>query len=64
MFVWNVYRPLVRPSASDAELLQATRGAILLGGGLATGLVLTVKSVYGVWFFCADLVYVILFPQL
>lgn len=64
MFVWNVYRPLVRPSASDREMRYVLRGAVLVIGALATGLALSVQSVYTLWYLCADFVYVILFPQL
>ena len=31
---------------------------------LATIMGITIKSVYGLWFLCSDLVYVVLFPQL
>ncbi|MEM9657676.1 MAG: sodium:solute symporter family protein [Planctomycetota bacterium] len=64
MFAWNVYRPLLRPSASDRELRYVLRGAILVIGAAATCLALSVQSVYALWYLCADLVYVILFPQL
>jgi high affinity choline transporter 7 len=64
MFAWNVYRPLVRPGASDRELRYVVRGAVLLIGAAATALALSVQSVYALWYLCADLVYVILFPQL
>ena len=64
MFAWNVYRPLFRPSAGDREIRMAVRMAILVVGAAATGLALTVQSVYGLWYLCADLVYVVLFPQL
>ena len=40
------------------------RIGILLVTSLATLMGLTVKSVYGLWFLCSDLVYVVLFPQL
>ncbi len=40
------------------------RIGILLVTILATLMGLTVKSVYGLWFLCSDLVYVVLFPQL
>ena len=33
-------------------------------GAAATAMALVVKSIYTLWFLCADLVYVILFPQL
>jgi high affinity choline transporter 7 len=64
MFAWNAYRPLLRPAARDRELRWAVRGAVLVIGSLATWLALTVRSVYDLWALCADLVYVILFPQL
>ena len=40
------------------------RGAILGVGALATVMGITITTIYGLWFLCADLVYVILFPQL
>jgi high affinity choline transporter 7 len=40
------------------------RGAIFGVGVLATAMGITIESIYGLWFLCADLVYVILFPQL
>ncbi len=64
MFAWNVYRPLIHPSAGDREISVAMRLAILAVGAAATGLALTVQSVYSLWYLCADLVYVVLFPQL
>jgi high affinity choline transporter 7 len=40
------------------------RMGIFVVGALATIMGITIKSVYGLWFLCADLVYVVLFPQL
>jgi high affinity choline transporter 7 len=40
------------------------RFAIVAVGVLATVMALTIHSIYGLWYLCADLVYVILFPQL
>jgi high affinity choline transporter 7 len=64
MLVWNVYRPLVRPHASAEENRWVMRAAVGLIGGVATLLALRVGSVYALWYLCADLVYVVLFPQL
>jgi len=64
MFAWNVYRPLVRPTAGELELRRIVRAAVIVVGSLATVLALSVNSVYALWYLCADLVYVILFPQL
>ena len=33
-------------------------------GILATVMGITIETIYGLWYLCADLVYVILFPQL
>ena len=64
MFAWNVYRPLLRPKVSDAQLQRIIRGAILALGGTSIVMALSVTSVYQLWFLSSDVVYVILFPQL
>lgn len=64
MFAWNIYRPLIRNVASEREIRLVTRLAIVLLGGAAAILALQVQSVYTLWSLCADLVYVVLFPQL
>ncbi len=64
MFVWNVYRPLLRPSAGHAEVRLMVRLAILVAGTAAAGLALATSSIYSLWVLCSDLVYVVLFPQL
>ena len=40
------------------------RIGIFLVAALATVMGITIKTVYGLWFLCSDLVYVVLFPQL
>lgn len=64
MFVTNIYARIIRPKAQRIELLRITRLSILVVGVLATALALQVKSVYALWYFCADIVYVVIFPQL
>jgi high affinity choline transporter 7 len=64
MFVWNVYRPLVRPQAENRELQRVLRAAIIVVGVAATALALSVQRIYPLWFLCSDLVYAVLFPQL
>ena len=64
MAAWNVYRPLVRPAATSAELTRVVRRVIVIVGCGATLVALNVQSVYALWFLCSDLVYCILFPQL
>ena len=50
--------------ASDKELIWVIRISIFLVGALSTVMALTIKSIYGLWALCSDLVYVVLFPQL
>ncbi|MCZ6462784.1 MAG: sodium:solute symporter family protein [Proteobacteria bacterium] len=64
LFVWNLYRPRLRPDASPQEMRTVLRVAIAVVGIAATALALQVRSVYALWILCADLVYVILLPQL
>lgn len=64
MFAWNVYRPILRPNAGDSETQWAMRAAICLVGTACALLAVRVNSVYALWILCADLVYVLLFPQL
>ncbi|KAK2180844.1 hypothetical protein NP493_423g02008 [Ridgeia piscesae] len=74
MFARNIYEPMRNAcsrccgggsvQASETEILWVLRVSILLVGGAATTLAIVVHSIYGLWYLCADLVYVILFPQL
>ena len=64
MGAWNIYRPLIRPQASDAELMKVIKRLVLIVGTAATLIALQVQSVYALWFLCSDFVYCILFPQL
>ncbi len=64
MGAWNIYRPLLRPSADSATLTRVIRRLILIVGTAATLIALRVQSVYALWFLCSDFVYCILFPQL
>ena len=64
MFARNVYKLMLRPAASEREVLWVMRLAILAVGALAAALAIGVGSVYGLWYLSSDLVYVILFPQL
>ncbi|KAI6227342.1 High-affinity choline transporter 1 [Aphelenchoides fujianensis] len=64
MFSHNIWKLAINPRATSAEVLMVMRFAIVKTGFLATVMALTVQSVYALWYLCADLVYVILFPQL
>ena len=62
--VWNIYRPLINPNVSQADLQKLMKRAILIIGIAATLLSLQVESVYSLWFLCSDFVYCLLFPAL
>ncbi|XP_019644004.1 PREDICTED: high-affinity choline transporter 1-like isoform X1 [Branchiostoma belcheri] len=64
MFSRNVYKLVFRQKASEREIIWVMRASIFVMGALATVLALTIKTIYGLWFLCSDLVFVILFPQL
>ncbi|KAK2720359.1 high-affinity choline transporter 1-like [Artemia franciscana] len=64
MFARNVYRLIFRPRASEHEIIWVMRISIFVTGTLATIMALTIPTIYGLWYLCSDLVYVILFPQL
>jgi high affinity choline transporter 7 len=64
LFSWNIYRPLLAPQASTTRIATVIRISILGLGIAAVILALRVKSVAALWLFTADLVFVLLFPQL
>lgn len=64
MFARNIYKLIIRPMASEKELLWVIRAAILGVGTVSTVLALKVQSVNVLFLLCSDLVYAILFPQL
>ncbi|VDN01663.1 unnamed protein product, partial [Thelazia callipaeda] len=64
MFAHNIWKLAIRPNAREEEVICVMRIAIVAVGFSATLMALTINSIYGLWYLCADLVYVILFPQL
>ncbi|VDI34308.1 solute carrier family 5 (high affinity choline transporter), member 7 [Mytilus galloprovincialis] len=64
MFTNNIYAHLFRTKASDSELLWIQRLAILFVGSLATVISIFVPIVYGLFILAADIVFVIVLPQL
>ncbi|HEY4312555.1 MAG TPA: sodium:solute symporter family protein [Pirellulales bacterium] len=64
MFSWNVFYRLFAPQASTTQLRRMIRTSIVVLGIAATVMALGVRSVAELWFFTADLVFVLLFPQL
>ncbi|XP_067673226.1 high-affinity choline transporter 1-like [Haliotis asinina] len=64
MFSRNIYKCIFRQKASEKEILWVMRVAIFGVGLLSTVMAILVTSIYELWYLCADLVYVVLFPQL
>lgn len=64
VFANNIYKNIFRPKASDREIVWVLRGTIVAVGAAGAAIALTVGSVYGLFILCADLMYVIQFPQL
>ncbi|MCH2043020.1 MAG: sodium:solute symporter family protein [Saprospiraceae bacterium] len=64
MASWNIYRPLINPRVKSEQLAKVIKRCIWIIGIAATLIALQVKSVYSLWFLCADFVYCLLFPAL
>ena len=63
LFTWNIYRVWFKKS-DEKHLRKVTKLSVLMIGTSATLLALKVKSVYTLWYLCADILYIVLFPQL
>ncbi|XP_077534283.1 high-affinity choline transporter 1-like [Haemaphysalis longicornis] len=63
MITRNVYHSIMRPSASDSEVVVVLRATIVGLSALAVYMALSVRSVLELWTICSDVVYVLLFPQ-
>ncbi|XP_033755100.1 high-affinity choline transporter 1-like [Pecten maximus] len=64
VFANNIYKNIFRPKATQREIVWVLRGTIIVVGSAGAAIALTVGSVYGLFILCADLMYVIQFPQL
>jgi len=64
MFTRNVFKGVFWRDAPDTVTLWFLRGAILLNTCIAMLIAIFVKSVYGLYLICSDLVFILLFPHL
>ncbi|KAH3703512.1 high-affinity choline transporter 1-like [Dreissena polymorpha] len=64
MFTFNVYKNILRNKASERELLWVQRLVILIVGAMATTISIFVPIIYGLFILAADIVFVIVLPQL
>lgn len=60
----NIYQNILRPNASDREIVWVFRICVVTVGALGTIIALTVQNVYGLLVLCGDLMAVAQFPQL
>ncbi|CAH8603305.1 unnamed protein product [Heterobilharzia americana] len=64
MFARNVVKAIFWQTASEKQVIWIMRVSIFVIGAFACWLGIAIQSIYGLWYLCSDLVYVILFPQL
>ncbi|XP_041373644.1 high affinity choline transporter 1-like [Gigantopelta aegis] len=64
MFTHNIYNNVIRKQASNWELLLVQRFTIVVLGLLSTVISLHVPIIYGLFILAADIVFVIVLPQL
>jgi len=64
MFTRNVFKKVLYPNASDRVTLWTLRGTVVLNTAIAMTIAICVKSVYGLYLICSDLVFILLFPHL
>ncbi|ESO93740.1 hypothetical protein LOTGIDRAFT_104920 [Lottia gigantea] len=64
MFTHHVYKPILRKNAGDTELIWIQRIFIFIIGAGATAISLYVDTIWGLFVLAADIVFVIVLPQL
>ncbi|XP_065296367.1 uncharacterized protein [Dermacentor albipictus] len=64
LFARNIYFNFLRPNASSEEMAAAARMSVCLLGAVTAAMALDAQSVYIMRSLCADIIYVLLFPQL
>lgn len=64
VFSRNIYKNIFRPKASEKETVWVLRISIVVVGAIGAIIAITVRSVYGLYILCGDLMMVIQFPQL
>ncbi|XP_023122535.2 high-affinity choline transporter 1-like isoform X2 [Amphiprion ocellaris] len=64
VFTSNIYKNILRPQASERELLWLVRGAVVVVGLVATSFSSLNNSVVIFWMLGAEAAYIIIFPQL
>ncbi|CAH1246697.1 SLC5A7 [Branchiostoma lanceolatum] len=63
VFGRNIYKGILRPRASEREVVWLVRLSIVVIGACAALVALTSHTIIGLWYLSSELVYVILLPQ-
>ncbi|XP_055876378.1 high-affinity choline transporter 1-like isoform X1 [Biomphalaria glabrata] len=64
VFTKNIYSDIIRPKASERELVWVLRISVVVVGVMGTIIAISATTIYGLYVLCSDLMYVTLFPQL
>ncbi|XP_061582024.1 high-affinity choline transporter 1-like [Cololabis saira] len=64
IFTWNIYKSVLRPTASHKELQWVIRVTVVLVGVAGTSLTFLHNSIMVFWVLSSDITYTIMFPQL
>ncbi|XP_024916793.1 high-affinity choline transporter 1-like isoform X2 [Cynoglossus semilaevis] len=64
VFSTNIYKTVLRPQASQREILMVIRVVILVAGVIGTSLTSASSSALVFWFLTSEVAYTVMFPQL
>jgi len=64
MFVHNIYKTCLYPKASEKHIVRVMWLSIIVAAICGTIMALKVNTIFGLSYLCADVIYVVLFPQL
>jgi len=64
MFVHNIYKTCLFPNASEKHIVRVMWLSIIVAAMCGTVMALKVNTIFGLSYLCADVIYVVLFPQL
>nr|XP_039256008.1 high affinity choline transporter 1-like [Styela clava] len=63
VFARNIYQAVIRPKASDKEIVWVIRISVVVVSALSIMIALSVNTVLGLVYLCGDFYYCLVFPQ-